>query len=123
MRPAVPLAALGNRTFRSLRRHRDYRLYFVGNGISFIGTWMQQIAAYWLVHLRGRAASLYFFAFMGGAPLGGLVAGSLTAHGGTRLAFAFAGTMALVVVPTGAAVLLAGRRAAAVTQSTREVEA
>jgi hypothetical protein len=31
--------------------------------------------------------------------------------------------MALVVVPTGAAVLLAGRRAAAVTQSTREVEA
>jgi MFS family permease len=74
-------------------------------------------------HLRGRAASLYFFAFMGGAPLGGLVAGSLTAHGGTRLAFAFAGTMALVVVPTGAAVLLAGRRAAAVTQSTREVEA
>ena len=49
MRPAVPLAALGDRTFRSLRRHRDYRLYFAGNGISFIGTWMQQIAAYWLV--------------------------------------------------------------------------
>ena len=41
-------------------------------------------------HLRGRAASLYFFAFMGGAPLGGLIAGSLTAHGGTRLAFAVA---------------------------------
>ena len=49
MRPAVPLAALGDRTFRSLRRHRNYRLYFAGNGISFIGTWMQQIAAYWLV--------------------------------------------------------------------------
>jgi MFS family permease len=74
-------------------------------------------------HLRGRAASLYFFAFMGGAPLGGLLAGSLTAHGGTRLAFAFAGTMALLVVATGAAVLLAGRRTAAVQQSTREVEA
>ena len=29
-------------------------------------------------HLRGRAASLYFFAFMGGAPLGGLIAGTLT---------------------------------------------
>jgi MFS family permease len=74
-------------------------------------------------HLRGRAASLYFFAFMGGAPLGGLLAGSLTAHGGTRLAFAFAGTMALLVVATGAAVLLVGRRSASVPQSTREVEA
>ena len=45
---AAPLTALGDRTFGSLRRHRNYRLYFVGNGISFIGTWMQQIAAYWL---------------------------------------------------------------------------
>ena len=72
--------------------------------------------------LRGRAASLYFLAFMGGAPLGGLVAGSLTAHGGTRLAFAFAGTMAVVVV-TCAAVLLAGRRPRGISPSTREAEA
>jgi MFS family permease len=49
MRPVAALSALGDRTFGSLRRHRNYRLYFVGNGISFIGTWMQQIAAYWLV--------------------------------------------------------------------------
>ena len=74
-------------------------------------------------HLRGRAASLYFFAFMGGAPLGGLVAGSLTAYGGTRLAFAFAGTMALLVVAAGAAVLLTGRRPAVVPPSSREVQA
>ena len=46
---ADPLTALGDRTFGSLRRHRNYRLYFAGSGISFIGTWMQQIAAYWLV--------------------------------------------------------------------------
>ncbi|HET9937575.1 MAG TPA: MFS transporter [Gaiella sp.] len=74
-------------------------------------------------HLRGRAASLYFFAFMGGAPLGGLIAGWLTAHGGTRLAFAFAGAAALVVVAVGATVLLAGRRETSVRQTTREVEA
>ena len=49
MRAPAQLAALGDRTFRSLRHHRNYRLYFAGNGISFIGTWMQQIAAYWLV--------------------------------------------------------------------------
>ena len=73
--------------------------------------------------LRGRAASLYFFAFMGGAPLGGLIAGSLTAHGGTRLAFAFGGTMALLVVATGATILLLGRRPTATSQTTREIEA
>jgi MFS family permease len=49
LRVATPLNALGDTTFRSLRRHRNYRLYYAGNGISFIGTWMQQIAAYWLV--------------------------------------------------------------------------
>jgi len=45
MRPA----RLRGRTFASLRNHRDYRLYFAGNAVSFVGTWMQQIAAYWLV--------------------------------------------------------------------------
>jgi MFS family permease len=74
-------------------------------------------------HLRGRAASLYFFAFMGGAPLGGLIAGSLTAHGGTRLAFAVAGAIAVLVVATGATVLFLGRRPAHASQTTREVEA
>ena len=49
-------------------------------------------------HLRGRAASLYFFAFQGGAPLGGLWAGWLVSVGGTELAFYVAGTIALVVV-------------------------
>ena len=62
-------------------------------------------------HLRGRAASLYFFAFMGGAPLGGLLAGSLTEHGGTRLAFAVAGTIAVTVAAAGAIVVLVGRSA------------
>jgi MFS family permease len=46
-------------------------------------------------HLRGRAAALYFFAFLGGAPVGGLLCGWLTAQGGTELAFALAGVVAL----------------------------
>jgi MFS family permease len=74
-------------------------------------------------HLRGRAASLYFFAFMGGAPLGGLIAGTLTSLGGTRLAFAVAGTMAILVAATGAVVLFAGRATRSNPQPTREVEA
>ncbi len=54
-------------------------------------------------HLRGRAASLYFFAFLGGAPLGGLFAGWLVAAGGTRLAFGVAGSVAVLTALAGAA--------------------
>ena len=56
-------------------------------------------------HLRGRAASLYFWAFLGGAPIGGLFAGWLVSVGGTELAFAVAGTIAVTtaVVGNGAA--------------------
>jgi MFS family permease len=75
-------------------------------------------------HLRGRAASLYFFGFMGGAPLGGLLAGSLVALGGTRLAFSFAGSVAVLVALAGMLVLVHGRRRAAATPpATREAEA
>ncbi|GAB3201679.1 MFS family permease [Pontibacter aydingkolensis] len=35
--------------FRALQS-RNYRLFFVGQGISLIGTWMQQIALSWLVY-------------------------------------------------------------------------
>jgi len=61
--------------------------------------------------LRGRAVSLYFFAFQGGAPLGGLIAGWLTKAGGTELAFAVAGTTAILVSVTGVAALRGARRA------------
>jgi hypothetical protein len=59
--------------------------------------------------LRGRAASLYFFAFQGGAPLGGLIAGWLVATGGTALAFAVAGAAATCVLVVGGAVLATAR--------------
>jgi MFS family permease len=54
-------------------------------------------------HLRGRAASLYFFAFLGGAPLGGLFAGWLVSLGGTELAFYVAGSVALLTAAAGIA--------------------
>lgn len=38
----------GRRTFQSLSI-RNYRLYFIGQGISIPGTWMQTIAQTWLV--------------------------------------------------------------------------
>lgn len=38
----------GYRLFRSLQ-HRNFRLFFMGQGISLIGTWMQMTAVAWLV--------------------------------------------------------------------------
>ncbi len=63
-------------------------------------------------HLRGRAAALYFFAFLGGAPVGGVFAGWLTEAGGTQLAFSVAGSVALVTAACGIAYLrnTAGRQ-------------
>src|SRR6476646_1658870 len=53
--PAPPrrglLAALKATTFRSLR-HRNYRLYFLGQIVSFVGTWMQSAALMWLMYDR-----------------------------------------------------------------------
>ena len=41
-------STLLNTTFRSLK-HRNYRLYFFGQLVSFIGSWMQSAALMWLV--------------------------------------------------------------------------
>ena len=51
-------------------RHRDYRLYFAGQGISQTGTWLQMIATSWLIyHLSGSAFMLGLAAFMLHIPL------------------------------------------------------
>lgn len=73
-------AALLNRTFRSLRV-RNYRLYFLGQIVSFTGTWMQSVAQAWLV-LRltgsgvalGTVVALQFLPIMVAGPLAGVVA-------------------------------------------------
>jgi MFS family permease len=39
----------GARTFLSVRKHRNYRLFFIGQVISVTGTWMQRVAQAWLV--------------------------------------------------------------------------
>jgi MFS family permease len=43
------ILALNARTFSSLRRHRNYRLYFLGQAVSQTGTWIDKIAQAWLV--------------------------------------------------------------------------
>src|SRR5438309_9990433 len=68
-------------TFRALR-HRNYQLFFTGQLISLIGTWMDQIAESWLVYrLTGSALLLGTVAFASQipvfllAPIGGALAG------------------------------------------------
>jgi len=66
--------------FRSLQ-YRNYRLFFSGQSISLIGTWMQRIAMPWLVyHMTGSVLLLGVVGFAGQIPtfLFSPVAGVLT---------------------------------------------
>ena len=65
--------------FRALR-HRNFRLFFVGQLISLIGTWMQSVAQAWLVlKLTNSAMALGLVAFSSYFPmiLVGLFAGAV----------------------------------------------
>ena len=73
-------AWVGGRTFASLRNHRNFRLYFFSHAVSFSGTWMQQIAAYWLVlELTGSPLAVGSLALAQALPvtLFGLFVGSV----------------------------------------------
>ncbi len=73
-------------TFRALR-HRNFQLFFAGQLISLIGTWMQSIAQAWLVYRLtdsslllgsvGFASQFPVFIF---APIGGIFADRFNRH-------------------------------------------
>src|SRR6201989_1792379 len=47
-------------------RHRNFKLFFVGQSISLIGTWMTRLATSWLVYrLTGSALLLGIVGFSG----------------------------------------------------------
>ncbi len=49
--------------------HRNYRLFFAGQGTSLIGTWITRVATSWLVYrLTGSAAALGIVGFAGQIP-------------------------------------------------------
>ena len=67
-------------TLRALR-YRNFQLFFGGQLISLIGTWMQNVAQAWLVYrLTGSSVLLGLVSFSGQipvflmAPVGGIVA-------------------------------------------------
>src|ERR1700675_4325489 len=68
------------RMFRSIQ-NRNFRLYFFGQLISVLGSWLQSVAQAWLVYrLTGSSFQLGLVVFIGQAPLlflspiGGLIA-------------------------------------------------
>jgi MFS family permease len=79
--------ALRTRTFRSLRRHRNYRIFFTGQLVSLAGSWMQNVALAWLViELSGSPLAVGALAFWRFVPFTvlSLVAGVLVDRMDTR---------------------------------------
>ena len=56
IRSSRPLSSVSH-AWRALR-HRNFQLYFVGQGISVIGTWMTRVATTWLVYQLTHSALL-----------------------------------------------------------------
>lgn len=97
--------------FRALR-YRNYRLFYCGQGISLIGTWMQMVALSWLMHrLTGSAEMLGKVAFVNRIPTGLVApfAGVLVDRLDRRRLVMLCQALAMVQALVLAALTLAGR--------------
>jgi MFS family permease len=66
--PGQPSSGRFSHAWRALR-HRNFRLFFTGQSISLIGTWMTRVATSWLVYrLTGSALLLGVVSFAGQIP-------------------------------------------------------
>ncbi|MFL5952861.1 MAG: MFS transporter [Gaiellaceae bacterium] len=107
------LRLASRRTFASLRRHRNYRLFFFGQLTSVAGTWMQNIALAWLVvglapHSRGLAVGLLTVCRFGPFTLLGLFAGVVTDRLDNRRVVIVTQSVQMVLSAVLAAVTLLG---------------
>jgi MFS family permease len=99
---------------RALRafQHRNFRLFFGGQAISLIGTWMQRVALSWLVYrLTDSSFALGLVSFMGQfpslvlAPFGGVLADRWDRHRlviVTQILFMLQATVLAALVLSGA---------------------
>jgi MFS family permease len=84
-------------TFRALR-YRNFRLFFIGQGLSVMGTWLQQVAMGWLTYrLSGSVWLLGVVAFCGSAGIVafGMFTGVLADHVHRRRALRITQSLAL----------------------------
>jgi MFS family permease len=106
-------ALLNARTFASLRRHRNYRLYFAGQVISLSGTWMQNVALAWLVlRLTHSPVAVGLLAFLRVAPFTvfSLPAGVLADRFDNRRTMMVTQAVSMVISAALAALVLTGGR-------------
>jgi MFS family permease len=100
------------RTFKSLRMHRNYRLFFTGQVVSLVGTWMQNIALAWyVVELTHSAVAVGFLAFCRFAPFTvfGLVSGVAADRFDNRRLVIVTQTASMVVALALTALAFSGR--------------
>ncbi|HET9051500.1 MAG TPA: MFS transporter, partial [Candidatus Dormibacteraeota bacterium] len=99
------------RTFESLRRHRNYRLYFAGQIVSLSGTWMQNAAQSWLVlQLTGSATAVGVLAVCQFSPymLAGLAGGVVADRFDRRRTLVVTQTVPIVLSTVLAALAISG---------------
>jgi MFS family permease len=103
--------ALQRRTFSSLRRHRNYRIFFSGQVISVSGSWMQNVALAWLVlelsHSPLAVGALAFCRFLPFTVFG-LIAGWVTDRVETRRLLVFTQAAQLLLAAALGALALTG---------------
>lgn len=106
-----PLLRLEQRTFASLHASRNYRLFFAGQVVSQIGTWMQNVALAWLVlRLTGDPFAVGVLALAQFLPftLLGLFAGVVVDRFDARRTVIVTQALAMVHAVGLAALVLAG---------------
>lgn len=92
-------------------RHRNYRLFFAGQGISLVGTWMQSMAQAWLVYrLSGSSLALGVVGFAGQIPvfLFAVLGGALADERGKRAIMLWTQVVSMLLALAAAALTLSG---------------
>jgi MFS family permease len=105
------LLTINRRAFASLRMHRNYRLYFLGQAISQSGTWIDKVAQAWLVlALTHSAFAVGLLAACQFVPFSvfGLMAGVIVDRLDTWRTVVVTQAIRMVIASTLAGVVLAG---------------
>lgn len=93
------------RAFSRALSHRNYRLFLLGQSISLIGTWMQQVATAWLLYRL--TASPFLLGLIGFSsqipslflsPLGGVIADRSNLHRALLITQCFAMAQAILLI-------------------------
>jgi len=105
------LLTINRRAFASLRMHRNYRLYFLGQAVSQSGTWIDKVAQAWLVlALTHSAFAVGLLAACQFVPFSvlGLMAGVIVDRLDTWRTVVVTQAIRMVIAATLAGVVLAG---------------